>query len=235
MDIPENGLLAEVSVPYSQAMHYTQASGWQKIYRLYYGSTHWITALDEGPDGEPWYRIIDSYDRDYHTRAAHLRVVSAEELNPISSGLERNEKRILIDIEEQKLYAFEKDVLVLETRISSGMRQDEPLPEGEISTETPRGDYHITVKTPSRHMGYRGFTDDMSLYPLAGVPWVCFFHETGVSLHGTYWHDNFGARVSHGCVNLRLEDARWIYRWSDPKVPVDCRQVSDWGTLVQVY
>jgi lipoprotein-anchoring transpeptidase ErfK/SrfK len=42
---------------------------------------------------------------------------------------------------------------------------------------------------------------------------VCFFHTTGVSFHGTYWHDNFGAPMSQGCVNMRIADARWLFRW----------------------
>ncbi|NIV94533.1 L,D-transpeptidase family protein, partial [candidate division KSB1 bacterium] len=44
-----------------------------------------------------------------------------------------------------------------------------------------------------------------------------FFVETGVALHGTYWHNNFGWPMSRGCVNLRTEDAKWLFRWTVPK------------------
>ena len=60
-------------------------------------------------------------------------------------------------------------------------------------------------------------------YSLPGVPWTCFFvPETGVAFHGAYWHNNFGAQMSHGCVNMRPADAKWLFRWSTPvwEVPV---------------
>ena len=233
--VPQAGMLVEVTVPYTRAMRYKENSGWQPVYLLYYGSNHWVTAVMEGPDGEAWYRIVDSYSRQYYAAAYHLRPIPAQELAPISPDLPRPAKRIEVSISDQTLTAYEEENVVLQTRISSGMRQDEPPAEDEISTETPLGNFHITVKTPSRHMGNAELTTDMSSYPLPGVPWVCFFHETGVSLHGTYWHANFGSRVSHGCVNMRNEDARWIYRWSEPVVPPEERQLSDWGTRVVVY
>ena len=58
-------------------------------------------------------------------------------------------------------------------------------------------------------------------YDLPGVPWVSFFTSTGVSFHGTYWHNDYGKPRSHGCVNLRPQDAKFIYRWTSPVVPVD--------------
>jgi lipoprotein-anchoring transpeptidase ErfK/SrfK len=57
------------------------------------------------------------------------------------------------------------------------------------------------------------------------VPWALYF-KGGVALHGTYWHDRFGTgyRPSHGCVNLNLDDAEWLYAWTDVGTPVTVRR-----------
>ena len=54
-------------------------------------------------------------------------------------------------------------------------------------------------------------------FDLPGVPWVTFFTSTGVSFHGTYWHNDYGTPRSHGCVNLLPEDAKFLYRWTSPR------------------
>ncbi len=65
--------LAELTVPYTQAMRYTKTYGWQPNLRLYYGSVHWIQAVDDGPGGQPWYRIFDELvGFPYHVAALHL-------------------------------------------------------------------------------------------------------------------------------------------------------------------
>jgi lipoprotein-anchoring transpeptidase ErfK/SrfK len=83
-------------------------------------------------------------------------------------------------------------------------------------------------------MGGTEMTDDLLTSALPGVPWVSFFHEDGYSCHGTYWHDNFGLRMSHGCINMRTDQALWLYRWTEPTVPYSERQVSGWGTRIRV-
>jgi lipoprotein-anchoring transpeptidase ErfK/SrfK len=73
-------------------------------------------------------------------------------------------------------------------------------------------------------------------FDLPGVPWVCYISWTGVSLHGTYWHNNFGVPQSHGCINLTPEAALWLYRWSDPFVPPGEDYIeTDNGTQVTIY
>jgi lipoprotein-anchoring transpeptidase ErfK/SrfK len=67
-------------------------------------------------------------------------------------------------------------------------------------------------------MGDGHVTADLEAYELPGVPWVSFFHETGVGFHGTYWHNDFGTPKSHGCINMRTEEARWLYRWTLPEI-----------------
>ncbi len=120
-----------------------------------------------------------------------------------------------------------------------------PVFQAEISTGkpymlTPRGEFKVNRKYISRHMGFGALTDDPGAYELVGVPWVSFFHTSGVAFHGTYWHDNFGVPMSHGCINMRVEDARWIFRWSNPAFSALIKERKDWvkhgeGTKVQVY
>ena len=75
---------------------------------------------------------------------------------------------------------------------------------------------------------------------LAGVPWCSFFTEKGHALHGTYWHDNFGLPMSHGCVNMRTEEAKWLFRWSLPSAGFDeinkkTLDTRGFGTVVDIH
>jgi lipoprotein-anchoring transpeptidase ErfK/SrfK len=75
---------------------------------------------------------------------------------------------------------------------------------------------------------------------LAGVPWTSFFTDKGHAFHGTYWHDNFGLPMSHGCVNMRTEEAKWLFRWSQPSAGFDDidKQTLDargYGTAVDIH
>jgi lipoprotein-anchoring transpeptidase ErfK/SrfK len=72
-------------------------------------------------------------------------------------------------------------------------------------------------------------------YDLPGVPWICYFTEDGISLHGTYWHNDFGKTRSHGCVNLSVAAARWFYLWTLPGVPASQQSVFETsGTILDV-
>ncbi len=234
--IPEAGILAEVTIPYTQSMRNRKKEGWEPVYRLYYGSTHWITGIEDGPDGTPWYRLKDELTKvEYDVPAQHLRLVTSEELSPLSSHISSQNKRIEVSLREQMLRAYEEDTLVLETKISSGNAGLNPDKQG-IPTSTPRGTFHIENKMPSKHMGDGNTTADLAAYELPGVPWVSFFEpKTGVAFHGTYWHDNFGLPMSHGCVNMSIEDAKWIYRWTTPVISLDKWNQGGYGTLVTVF
>lgn len=79
-------------------------------------------------------------------------------------------------------------------------------------------------------------TDDLEAYILPGVPWVSFFEpETGIAFHGTYWHQNFGVPMSHGCINMKTEEARWLYRWTTPAGEIQKMNTIGYGTQVHVY
>jgi hypothetical protein len=233
--IPEKMQLAQVTVPFSQAMRYNQFTGWTPVYRLYYNSTHWISGIEQGPDGEAWYRIYDELLRsEYFVTAQHLRPVLAEELTPISADVPPEQKRIEVSLNQQHLKAYEGERVVLDTNISSGMPRRSADPKD--STETPKGTFHIQSKMPSKHMGDGNLTDDLTAYEYPGVPWTSFFEPvTGIAFHGTYWHTNYGVTMSHGCVNMRCEEAKWIYRWTTPPTKIDEIENRGMGTLVIVF
>ncbi|MFZ5821136.1 MAG: L,D-transpeptidase family protein [Chloroflexota bacterium] len=233
--IPEGKrLMAEVTVPFTQPWRYTKTYGWQALNQppnlstnppIYYESLHWIDAVDEGPDGDPWYRIFDDLDSNvkYYLPAAHMRPVSEADFAPISPEVPYEGKRIEVNLTMQTLTAFEYDKAVFQTKISSGIPGG-PSGEKLISTTTPNGDFYIFSKMPAKHMGYSYFNlgkggnllADADGYVLPGVPWTCFFTDVGHAFHGTYWHENFGAPMSHGCINMRTEESKWLFRWTYP-------------------
>ena len=72
-------------------------------------------------------------------------------------------------------------------------------------------------------------------FDLPGVPWVLYITKSGISLHGTYWHNDFGRPRSHGCINLTPQAAKWLFRWTMPTVPIDKEFVyGEVGTYVEI-
>ena len=227
--------LAEVTVPYTQAMRHTKTYGWQPLYRLYYESVHWIDAVEEGPDGGVWYRIFDELvSVPYHVPASHLRLIPPEELTPITPEIAFEDKRIEVNLTTQVLTAYEYNQIVFQTNISSGISTVRRNPK-QLSTKTPKGEFHIEEKMPSKHMGDGSLASDIDAYELPGVPWTCFFSEVGHAFHGTYWHDNFGTPMSHGCVNMRTVEAKWLFRWAQPPHQPDRLFNRGYGTLVEIH
>lgn len=222
--IPEAGKLCEVTVPYTTAYAYSKWDGWApwRGSRLYYSSTHWATAVEEGPDGGPWYKIVNelSSSEIYYVPAQHLRLFKPEEYAPTALDVPPEKKRIQITLREQMLRAFEGEEVVLESRISSGIPNSKLRFKEDFPTATPPGRYVIYSKMPSKHMGSVAGGEEVEAsggFTLPGVPWTSFFIDPGgYALHGTYWHNNYGLQMSHGCINMRNEDALWIFRWSTP-------------------
>jgi lipoprotein-anchoring transpeptidase ErfK/SrfK len=82
---------------------------------------------------------------------------------------------------------------------------------GRAGFDTPVGSYAVLTKVPSQTMeGVIGG----EYYNVPDVPSVLYFTDGGHALHGTYWHNNFGTPMSHGCVNLPLDVATWLYNWA---------------------
>ena len=113
---------------------------------------------------------------------------------PISYG--NGEHWIDVDLSQQRVYAYEGDTIVNSFLVSTGTWQ----------TPTVTGRYNIWIKLRSTTMSGPG-------YYLTNVPFTMYFYK-GYGLHGTYWHNNFGTPMSHGCVNLATPDAEWLYNFS---------------------
>ena len=103
---------------------------------------------------------------------------------------------IEINLTDQTLTAWQGPVAIMHTSISSG------LP----GTPTVSGRFNIGLKFQSQRMTGPG-------YDLPGVPWVMYFHGE-FALHGAYWHNNFGVPMSHGCVNVAVEESQFLYNWA---------------------
>lgn len=228
--------LVEVTVPYTQPWRGTKTYGWQQLgFRLYYDSVHWVEAIEEGPTGEPWYRIYDDLTGyPYHINPLHVKPIPLGELAPISPEVEVQNKRIDVNLLTQTLAAFEYDKPVLETKISSGMPNG-PRDANGLSTKTPEGEFRIMDKMPAKHMGNGNLFADFEDYELPGVPWTLFFTAQGHAFHGTYWHENFGVPMSRGCVNMRTEEAKWLFRWALPAHQIGKSYNRGFGTSVRIH
>jgi hypothetical protein len=201
--VPASGMLVEVSVPYTQS--YVDRDGEKKRdHRFYYKSTHWVNNVIVVDNNLVWYQVLDDRSKDYSfVEAAHMRPIMPEEISPISPHVP--DKVIKVDLEKQYVTAYEGSRPVFTAHTSTGY----------YDGTTPRGEHLVERKQPSSHMAPL----EGNRYDLPGVPWVCYISWTGVSLHGTYWHNNYGTPESSGCINLTPEDALWFYRWTDPYVP----------------
>ena len=141
-------------------------------------------------------------------------------------------KRIEVDLTNQKVYAFEGNQKIYEFLVSTGKWYP-----------TPTGTFTIWGKF--RYTKMSGGNPTLgTYYYLPNVPYVMFFGNSkisasrGFSLHGTYWHNNFGRPMSHGCVNMRTEDAEVLFYWSQPTVGEKNgtrAEANNPGTEVRIY
>lgn len=139
------------------------------------------------------------------------------------------DKHIYVDLTNQRVYAFEGSKLIYNFLTSTGKWHP-----------TPTGDFNIWIKL--RYTRMSGGTG-ADYYDLPNVPYTMFFANDqvgrgqGFSLHGAYWHNNFGHPMSHGCVNLRPEDAALLYAWADPATTGNTTYATaaNPGTEVTIY
>jgi lipoprotein-anchoring transpeptidase ErfK/SrfK len=117
--------------------------------------------------------------------------------------LKASEKHwIEINLSSQRLFAWNGSKQAYAVIVSTGKK----------ATPTPTGIFSIKSKRRLDRM--RG--ED---YDLPDVPYVMYFHQ-GYAIHGTYWHKRFGTPVSHGCINLAVDRAKWLFDWSEIGTPV---------------
>ncbi len=115
-------------------------------------------------------------------------------------------KWVHFDLEQQAFVAYEGDEPVYASLISSG----------KPGRDTPDGLYQIQRRYLTKTM--RGADAVDGIYHVEDVPWTMYYRGP-YAVHGAYWHDTFGNTRSHGCTNLAPADARWMYYWTDPKMP----------------
>lgn len=118
-------------------------------------------------------------------------------------------KAIKIDLSEQRLYTYEHGAPVRSFLISSGRHP----------YKTPLGNHRILAKKPEVHYKWNYGPGNPNNYDLGVVPYNLQFYPH-IYIHYAYWHNNFGTPQSHGCVNVNLENMKWVYKWAEEGIPV---------------
>jgi len=183
----------------------------------------WISSLSlSHQDAVDPYNLVSQFDPlattavfNNQTQSIPVNLAQAvipEQEEQIVLGEQDTPKRIEIDLTNQRLYAYEGDKLVYNFLVSTGKWG-----------RTPTGNFRIWTKL--RYTKMSGGNQAIgTYYYLPNVPYVMFYSSSqvpasaGYSLHGTYWHNNFGHVMSHGCVNMRTEEAGQIYFWANPEL-----------------
>lgn len=234
------GFWAEVTVPYVDLILKNPAASapWLKesIHpRLYYSQIIWIDDLKTGDDGIKYYQVNERYGYGdiFWANAKAFRPLTEKDLEPISPEIEN--KMVYIDVTPTRQYltCLEDGREVYYCQISSGAKWNS---SGQIekSWGTPPGIHRTWRKLISTHMA--GGTAGGG-WDIPGVGWTVLFSVNGVAIHSTFWHNDYGTPRSHGCVNVKPEDAQWIFRWTFPVVasdPGDITIAMPGGTQIDV-
>lgn len=232
------GTWAEVTIPYADLViaNPPARSPWlqeDQTPRLYYTQVFWIDQIKQDGQDQIWYRVNERYGYGdiFWVKAETFRPLSQDEIAPIHPEAEN--KRVVVHIAHQTLSCFEGTKEVYFASVSTGITSDMYGNRTE-KLETPLGVRPIWRKLISVHMS--GGTTGGG-YDLPGVSWSSLFEGNGVAIHSTFWHNNFREEMSHGCVNASPEDAKWIFRWTNPVVSYDPGDLTigmPGGTLVEV-
>jgi lipoprotein-anchoring transpeptidase ErfK/SrfK len=163
------------------------------------GRTWYRTEFDE------WLRYPNRTSGEWWIAGDFVQSLQATKQSANTPGQLETNKRIIVDLSEQKLFAYDGNRLFMKESVSTGKE----------SYPTPRGSFPVYKKTPTRYMQgpIPNITDQH--FDLPGVPWNLYFTYQGAVIHGAYWHDNFGQPWSNGCVNLPPREAERLYKWAD--------------------
>lgn len=162
-------------------------------------------------------KLTGEYDQSdvqgvFHESPVVAMLEEEESTTPVILGDTDQLKRIEVDLTTQTLYAYEGDQKIYEFIISSGKWG-----------KTPAGTFQIWGKFKYTKMS-GGSKELGTYYYLPNVPSVMFYSNDqvaasrGFSIHGAYWHDNFGHPMSHGCINMRVEEAAVLFDWAEPSL-----------------
>ncbi len=212
-DVGAWGFWGEVSQIYTDARAEPHPEAY-RVYRFYGGTVYRVVDVARDELGNGWYKVVDDYppktERYQWVPSRDVRRIPRFEMAPIRPFV--GDKRVEVDLTQQLLTCYEGDEVVYTTLVASGAGADHA---------TPRGEKCVLLKQPSRHMSnvaYPGFEpeDPGDVFDLPGVPWNIFFDLEGTAIHGAYWHNDYGVPRSHGCLNVPIDAARWIYHWIQP-------------------
>lgn len=244
------GFFAEVTVPFIDLAHEgVVASPWLQDHivfnfppRLYYGQVVWIDQIRTS-NGFPEYRWNEDangrgygygggYGEFFWGDGAGFKVLTDDDVSMISPDVDPAEKTISLDLDYQTLSCYESGREVFFCKVSSGKSFDPVTGEIVDTYATPAGTLLTHWKIISKNMTAG---NESAGYSTPAVPW-CTFIQGGVAIHGAHWHNAFGEKRSHGCVNVTPEDAKWIFRWTSPYVSLtvgeERRSLPDHGTIV---
>ena len=253
--LPDNvpGFWGEITVPYAvltidnppaRAPWLNDVIARGGVPRLYYSQIVWIDQIKVGDSNQILYRFEEnggrpadatggSYGDIFWIDAKAIRPLTPDDVSPIHPDVDPSIKKIIVDTTRNvnTLTCFEGDQEVYFCRCSPGAKFNS---DGNLvdNWTTAPGEYITQWKTVSIHMsgGASG-----AGYDTPAVSWANFFDsQDGMAIHAAFWHNLFGEQVSHGCVNVTPEDAKWIFRWTSPKVSLDgadVRKITD-GTHV---
>jgi hypothetical protein len=225
----QNGFWAEVTVPYVDLILDNPApiSGWMRdhvaynrIPRLYYSQVMWVDQIRTGDSGNVQYHINERYGNPgdlFWAEGAAFRPLTENDISPIHPDVDPSTKKVVVNLNYQTLSCMEDNKEVYFARVSTGIQEGStPIGGPQAVRWKP-----ISVRMSAATTG--------ASYDLPGISWATFFHD-GVAVHAATSHNDFGTVHSHGCVNCRPEDAKWIFRWSLPTVPMEPGEVTwtDW-------
>lgn len=165
-----------------------------KIRRYHFFEVYDAVTAD---DGWIWYDIGDGY-------WMKQTFASLVDVDPRPEGVGPREYWTEVDLYEQTFAAYEGDRMVYAGLVSSGLNR----------WPTREGLFQVWDRTPERKMS--GAEGQLDYYFIEDVPHTMYFDELmGIALHGAFWHDRFGYKHSHGCVNMPPKDAEWTFNWSE--------------------
>lgn len=186
--------------------------------RFYFSQVLWVDGIRTNDNGTTEYHVLEkhgSYGDKFWADARAFMPLTPEDIASIRP--EVPDKKIVVDVSHQSISAFEGPREVFYATVSTGAMSNS---EGKAVTawSTPVGDYHVVNrKYVSLHMA--GGNTAASGYEDFAVSYSSIFATGGVAFHSTYWHNAWGSPMSHGCVNMKPDDSKFIYRWSQPDTP----------------
>lgn len=237
-----DGMWLEITLPYidlvqenppARSPRFSNRAGLGQFLRYYYSQVVWADQI-KVESGQTWYRVQDrygSYGDIFWAPAEAFRPLTVAEITPIHPEAEN--KSIRVNIAYQTLSCFEGNTEVYFARVSTGALFD-AWGNRVDAWSTPLGEFPIWRKLFALDLSGGGALDG---WDLPAVGWVSLFVGSGVAIHSTYWHNNYGEPSSRGCVNCSPEDAKWIFRWTQPVVsydPGDLTVSVPGGTIVKV-